>query len=146
MKMRANRGNHNLEMMMSPCEQHRPADFKELLGKTLTCIHGGVDCDTLTFYCTDGSIYIQKHDQDCCESVSVEDICGDITDLLMSPIIQADESSSDEFEGRKSKSNECESRTWTFYRIGTTKGSVTIRWFGESNGYYSEEVNFSRIR
>jgi hypothetical protein len=82
------------------------------------------------------------HSQDCCESVSIEDVEGDICDLIGSPIVLAEEApSQDEQPGR----DHGDSFTWTFYRLATEKGFVVIRWYGESNGYYSERVDFEVV-
>jgi hypothetical protein len=114
--------------------------FNTLVGKTLTkVVNGG---DVISFYCVDGSLYQQVHMQDCCESVHIEDIVGDLEDLVGSPIIQA----SEETNNDNAKDKYDESCTWTFYNICTMKGSVTIRWYGTSNGYYSESVDFIKLK
>ena len=89
----------------------------------------------LIFSTYEGKKYIQYHESECCEDVYIEDICGDLKDLIDSPILFVSEESN-------SFDTDNGSCTWTFYNIATIKGSVTIRWFGESNGYYSEAVNF----
>lgn len=81
------------------------------------------------------------HDQDCCEHVSIEDVQGDVEDLIGSPILLAEKvTNSETYPDGVPKSDYTESFTWTFYKLATIKGSVTIRWLGESNGYYSEDV------
>lgn len=126
---------------------NRP-EFKDLIGKTLTRIDGKVGDDEIVFHCADGSAFKLYHDQDCCESVSVEDITGDLADLIGAPIQVAEESSnSDEDPPGYTPRNDYrdESFTWTFYKLATIRGYVDIRWLGESNGYYSEAVDFAQI-
>lgn len=116
-------------------------NVSELLGKVITNIEIGPYNDEIIFTCDDGTQYKMYHDQSCCETVSIDDIAGELDCLLNSPILQAEESSSD--DGPQS---ECDySWTWTFYKLATAKGYVTIRWYGSSNGYYSESVDFVRL-
>ena len=135
------------------------AEIKDLVGKTLTEIKN--NGDELIFIVDDGTQYKMYHEQDCCESVYIEDINGDLEDLIGTPILLAEKVSSEDFENAfASKFKEVEgsylkkddegnygpeSYTWTFYKLATIKGYVDIRWFGESNGYYSESVDFIQV-
>lgn len=116
-------------------------EISELVGKTLTAVVQSDDDETITFKADDGSEYRMYHSQDCCESVRVEDVCGDLLDLVGSPILEASEETSDKNPEGVTKEYQ-DSFTWTFYKLGTNKGRVTIRWYGESNGCYSERVSF----
>lgn len=116
-------------------------DVSVLLGKTLTqVVHVSSDDDDdgecIYFHTTDGEVYKLYHYRDCCESVYIEDICGSLDDLVGEQITLAEEVSGE------SGDNEWGSYTWTFYKFATRKGFVDIRWYGESNGYYSESVSF----
>jgi hypothetical protein len=117
-------------------------DFSDMLGKTLVSIEriDGDNGDELIFKTLDGGTYRAFHEQDCCETVRVNDIDGSFDDLIGSPLLQCEEvtNSEDTFGWL---SYEPESFTWTFYKMATINGYVTIRWLGESNGYYSEGVS-----
>ena len=133
-------------------------DVTELLGKTLTDVTR--NGEEVIFETTETK-YKMFHIQDCCEQVWIEDLCGDLEDLVGSPIVMAEEATNNEnrnplspvpadtWAGLKKDLNEeseygrDESNTWTFYKLGTNKGVVTMRWCGSSNGYYSESVNFA---
>lgn len=110
--------------------------FEELVGRTLYRVE--VDDAELKLYLTDRNYVKFYHQQDCCESVYIEDICGDLNDLVGEPLLVAEEVSNYEadpvYEGE-------ESYTWTFYKFATRKGYVDVRWYGTSNGYYSEGVS-----
>lgn len=117
--------------------------FSNLKGKTLVNVEVKKDSDgdKLIFMTNDLKVYTMCHYQDCCESVYLEDVVGDLKDLLFTPILVAEESaSSTPPEGEEVRSSESE--TWTFYKLATIKGYVDMRWYGSSNGYYSESVNF----
>lgn len=119
-------------------------DIKELINHTIVDIKINKRRDEIMFYCNNGEKYKMYHEQDCCECVEIEDITGDINDLIGSPIIMAEESTNND-NPKPDYDESFESFTWTFYKFATVKGYVTIRWYGESNGWYSEEVYIKKI-
>ena len=114
------------------------ASFSDLEGKILASAVVVNDGEMIEFRTYCGEVYEMYHEQNCCESVYIESIDGDLTDIVGQLIVTAEEST-------KCGSNEDESETWTFYRIGTPKDWIVIRWYGSSNGYYSENVDFYRV-
>lgn len=123
----------------------KQVDFSVLKGCVLTNVVVAkskkyyFDGDHIIFERQDGREYYLFHPQNCCERVFIEDICGDIDDPIGSPILVAEERNNEErdFDGQQQE--------WTFYELATVKGSVTIRWYGASNGYYSTSVNLYEL-
>jgi len=115
--------------------------FSTLLGKTLVSAEK-VDDDRIRFITKAWDVFDLYHDQDCCESVTVDDICGNLDWLVGSLILFAEEVCDGDEEPKDSEYDE--SYTWTFYHLRTMKGTVTIRWYGTSNGYYSESVSLHK--
>lgn len=106
----------------------------QLNGKTLTKVDASDE--NIWFYTTDNKAVRLWHQQDCCESVYVEDIVGDVSDLVGSPILRAEVRTED-------GESDYGDLLYTFYELATINGSVTIRWNGSSNGYYSVRVSLS---
>lgn len=109
-----------------------------MVGKEFNSVYVSGDNDRLVFSKYNSTKDEQGitfyHEQDCCECVSIEDICGDLNDLRATPILSAEVVTNEGY-------NDDGSYTWTFYKFSTIKGDVTVRWYGTSNGYYSEEVD-----
>ena len=111
----------------------------QMLGKTFVQVTGAVGNFDLLFETANGERFMFSHQQDCCERVDINDIVGDLEDLVGEPLLLAEEVQGEtpvDFNER-----EYESVTWTFYKFATRKGYVDVRWLGESNGYYGERVD-----
>jgi len=118
--------------------------FNDLTGCVIESITGAEKgSDVIDIKLSDGRWFRMYHSQDCCESVSVEDVTGDLANLIGAPLTMAEESTnSDDPTGIEYP----DSFTWTFYKLATVKGYVDIRWLGTSNGYYSESVDFEQVQ
>jgi len=119
-------------------EDYQYKSFDTLKGLTLQEVSVDDENKVIKFKATCGRTFIMEHVQDCCEHVYVESIVGDLKDLIGHEITLAEESSN-------AQNTEYGHETWTFYKLATIKGYVDIRWCGESNGYYSEEVSFYEV-
>ena len=121
------------------------ADINTLIGMTMSSVKQ-VGSDELIFTNVDGRVFKFFHSQSCCESVEIESIVGDLQDLVRSPILLAEEAikKNENPEGfEPTVYQDC--FTWTFYKFATIKGYVDVRWYGGSNGYYSERVEFVEV-
>jgi ankyrin repeat protein len=115
--------------------------YHQLIGKVaidikVTDNSGGYDEIKFTF--SDGDEYTMYHNGDQAD-INIEDINGDIEDLIGVPLLVAEEVTS-------TNPSALESGTWTFYKFATIKGYVDIRWYGTSNGYYCENAVFKKTK
>jgi hypothetical protein len=111
-------------------------NFESLVGKTL--YRAWSDHDSATFETVYGERFKLYHEQECCEDVYLAEIHGNLSDLLNDKILEASERT-------ETWDSADQSMTATFYHISTMFASVTLRFVGTSNGYYSEAVDFVQI-
>ena len=124
--------------------------IEKMLGETFVTIQrnkrdGRIGEDSVVFT-TKNKEFRMFHEQDCCEGCDLEDVCGDLDDLKGHPILLAEEVTNrkDPPPGSATEGGwAVDSYTWTYYKLATIKGTVTFRWYGESNGYYSEEADIT---
>ena len=115
-----------------------------LLGKTIAAIDGmNPDSTEVTITLDTGERFSMYHEQDCCESVYLESVVGDVEDLIGEPLLV-----SEQVDGERPADEEDEWNVhdWTFYKFATRRGYVDLRWHGSSNGYYSTSVDFVQIK
>ena len=116
--------------------------LEELLGKTMGSVTQTGN-DLIDFKAVTGEHWQMYYEPDCCAVCNIEDVIGDLKDLVGAPIAMAEESTNS--DSPRETEYPDESFTWTFYKFATAKGYVTIRWYGSSNGYYSETATFRRV-
>lgn len=122
--------------------EENQAVLEHLVGKKIIKTKGLKNDDDFVIETECGLVFTFYHEQDCCESVYIEEIIGDLDDLIGTPVVMAEEVYNAETPDDTEKET-YDSFTWTFYRIATQKGLVVLRFLGESNGYYSESVTVS---
>lgn len=120
--------------------------MKELIGKVFTSVEKNTNLrnyddrdnkGSAIWFKNEDEFFELSHDQDCCEEVDIEDISGDLNDLVNTSIL-------DSYCSTSKGKTEWDSCTWSFYIIRTVKGTVTIRFYGTSNGCYSEEASLRK--
>src|SRR2546428_443005 len=85
------------------------------------------------------------HSQDCCESVRLYDVQGDPASLLIQKLAEVKETIIEWNDGTEKPvawptdiPRPSESGTVTLFEFTGSNGAVvTLRWLGQSNGYYS---------
>lgn len=104
------------------------------------------DCnDAILITTEDGRQFKFFHDQDCCESVRIWDTKGDLKSLQGKRIVSVEQEESGENPSDVIPPEWQDSFTWTNIVFRTDENTVIVRWYGDSNGYYSERVNLDEI-
>lgn len=112
--------------------------LSELEGEVISSVEGAEEGDETIITTESGKVIKIYHEQDCCETVEIED--SEVDDIIggychFAGFVDGDTPANG---GRDEYSD---SQTWSFLKIETSKGSIWQRWLGESNGYYSEKVD-----
>lgn len=108
--------------------------------KTIESFSGDVGDESFRINFDDDTYISFYHSQDCCETVQIEDIVGELNNHIGRTIngisikTNSDDPAPDD-------GYDPESYTWTYITIKTTAGYIDLRFFGSSNGYYSESVD-----
>ena len=115
--------------------------ISSLVGKTIFSIT--VSKNSISFKTGDGE-YIMLGISEYGVVIELQEVDGDLEDLLDSPVLEASEKSGDD---QKSPPDDYtyDSWTWALYKIGTRKGRVNLWWLGIGIGYYPEMVSFLRV-
>lgn len=111
--------------------------IKNIEGQVITDVRGDESTNRIVFTLENGDEWVMEHCQNCCETVSIHEIYGDLQGMVGQTVDYASSVS----EGINDE-EDCRSGTVTRFSIMTSNGLVMVTWHGYSNGYYSEGVSF----
>lgn len=113
-------------------------DYKKYLDNMVGRVVKYVDIDKeeMKITCEDNSVFTFYHEQDCCEHVYIADTVGEPMSLKGWKLLLVDMEAT-----RESSCDGDESKTTTVVKFVTDENTVSVKWIGESNGYYSESVD-----
>ena len=130
---------------------YEECELSEIVGQEIIniyCIHkncSSSETDSINFVTKKGE-YSLTHNQECCESVWLESVDGNLNDAIGDTVISFElETNVVKPEPVDEYCYVAEYGMWSFYKLTTSKNMFTIRFMGESNGYYSVCVEFYRI-
>ena len=110
--------------------------FELVKGKTIVEVVGlKKQEESVTLKLDDNSELEFYHEYSCCEDFWLEDFEFSGKDIVGAKILNV------LLVSEKQEVTDNGSMTWTFYKIQTDKGELFMRWCGESDGYYSEDVD-----
>ena len=108
-------------------------NVEALIGLTLRrCVRDG---NEIHLYANNGLTFSLGNPRD----AEIEDICGELVDLVGSPITMAEEESWDD-----DPSDDYSRLAWYYYKFATVKGYVTIR-FECTDGYYASYAQLTFV-
>ena len=118
--------------------------YDKFKGKLILGIAGiSPESDKVEIFFEDNYGMILEHDQDCCEHVSVDQVDNNVNRHIGAIFYELIEKvvTNEECPQWSTETYRDASMTATFYDLVTSKGRLSFRWKGESNGYYSESVD-----
>tara|TARA_R100000951_G_scaffold113672_1_gene116162 strand:+ start:92 stop:463 length:372 start_codon:yes stop_codon:yes gene_type:complete len=117
-------------------------DYQECLDNMVGRVvkYVDVDHDQMKITCEDNSVFTFYHEQDCCESVYIYETEGEPMSLKGWKLLLVDMEAT-----REDNAPYDESRTTTVVKFITNENTVSVKWIGESNGYYSESVDLKQF-
>jgi hypothetical protein len=120
-------------------------NINSLVGEVLT--HVDEFDDEILLTCQSGRKIKIFHSQDCCESVGIVDMEGNWKDLIGKIIVDASEEIVDSDNCNIDDLGIAHSESWTRTNVVFRVDGATVisKWVGDSNGYYSESVDFAEI-